>query len=42
MKNGKILDLAFEKRCEGFLDELVWMSRALRWARQNLLSKYHT
>jgi NAD(P)H-dependent FMN reductase len=40
-ENGKLLDAAYEKRAEGFLDELVWMSRALRWGRENLPSKYH-
>lgn len=41
-ENGTLLDLAFEQRAKAFLDELVWMSRALRWGRQNLTSKYHT
>ena len=39
--NGQLLDQAFEKRATDFLDELVWMARALKWARQNLPSKYH-
>jgi NAD(P)H-dependent FMN reductase len=38
---GKLLDVAYEKRVAGFLDELVWMSRALKWGRENLPSKYH-
>jgi len=38
---GELLDQAFEKRAKDFLDELVWMSRGLKWARQNLPSKYH-
>jgi NAD(P)H-dependent FMN reductase len=33
---GKLLDKAYEKRVAGFLDELVWMSRALKWGRENL------
>ena len=39
--DGKILDQGFEKRAKDFLDELVWMSSALKWARENLPSKYH-
>ena len=38
---GKLLDPAFEKRASDFLDELVWMSRALKWGRENLPSKFH-
>ena len=38
---GKLLDTAYEQRVTGFLDELVWMSRALNWGRENLPSKYH-
>jgi NAD(P)H-dependent FMN reductase len=38
---GKLLDTAYEGRAEGFLDELVWMSSALRWGRENLSSKFH-
>lgn len=41
-ESGEILDSAFEGRGKDFLDELVWMSRALKWARHNLPSKYHT
>jgi NAD(P)H-dependent FMN reductase len=41
-ERGEILDSAFEKRGKDFLDELVWMSRVLKWGRQNLPSKYHT
>jgi NAD(P)H-dependent FMN reductase len=39
--DGKLLDLAFEKRAKEFLDELVWMSRTLKWGRENLPSKFH-
>ena len=39
---GKLLDPAYERRAQGFLDELVWMSRALKWGRANLPSKYHS
>jgi len=38
---GNLLDQAYEKRAKDFLDELVWMSRTLRWGRQNLPSKFH-
>lgn len=38
---GNLLDEAYEKRAEAFLDELVWMARTLKWGRENLPSKYH-
>jgi NAD(P)H-dependent FMN reductase len=38
---GKLLDPAFEKRAKGFLDELAWMARVLKWGRENVPSKYH-
>ena len=38
---GKLLDSAFEKRASDFLDELVWMSRTLKWGRENVPSKFH-
>jgi NAD(P)H-dependent FMN reductase len=38
---GKLLDSAFEKRAKDFLDELVWMSRTLKWGRENVPSKFH-
>ncbi len=40
-ESGELLDEAFNKRAEDFLDELVWMSSALRWGRENLASKHH-
>lgn len=40
-EHGKLLDPAFEKRAAGFLDELIWMSRVLKWGRTNVPSKYH-
>ena len=40
-QNGALLDSAYEKRAKDFLDELVWMSRALKWGRENLPSKHH-
>ena len=38
---GRLLDPAFEKRAQDFLDELVWMSRTLKWGRENVPSKFH-
>lgn len=38
---GKLLDQAFEKYAADFLDELVWMSRVLKWGRANVPSRYH-
>lgn len=40
-QNGMLLDKAYERRVKDFLDELVWMSRVLKWGRENLPSKYH-
>lgn len=39
--DGRLVDEAYGRRAKDFLDELVWMSRALRWGRENLPSKYH-
>jgi NAD(P)H-dependent FMN reductase len=39
--SGVLLDSAYEKRVKDFLDELVWMSRALKWGREHLPSKHH-
>ena len=33
---GKITDLAYSGRLEKFLNELVWVARALRYARENI------
>lgn len=41
-ENGNLQDEAYEKRVQGFLDELVWMACTLRWGRQNVPSKFHT
>lgn len=40
-QEGKLLDEAYEQRVKDFLDELVWMSRTLKWGRENLPSKHH-
>jgi NAD(P)H-dependent FMN reductase len=39
--SGSLLDEAYERRVQGFLDELVWMSTTLRWGRTNVPSKFH-
>jgi NAD(P)H-dependent FMN reductase len=39
--HGGLLDPAYDKRVQGFLDELVWMATTLRWGRKNVPSKYH-
>lgn len=39
--NGQIVDTAYTKRAKAFIDELLWMSKTLRWGRLNLPSKYH-
>jgi NAD(P)H-dependent FMN reductase len=40
-ESGNLLDTAYEARVKGFLDELVWMARTLKWGRENLPSKFH-
>ncbi|MCM3874574.1 MAG: NAD(P)H-dependent oxidoreductase, partial [Pyrinomonadaceae bacterium] len=40
-EQGKLLDPAYEQRAKDFLDELVWMSRALKWGREHVPSKHH-
>jgi len=40
-EDGTLLDTAYEQRAGDFLDELVWMSRVLKWGRENLPSKHH-
>ena len=40
-EQGKLLDPAYERRLKDFLDELVWMSRTLKWGRENVPSKHH-
>ena len=41
-EGGNLADLAYEKRVQGFLDELVWMATTLRYGRRNVPSKFHT
>jgi NAD(P)H-dependent FMN reductase len=38
---GKLLDDAYNGRCDAFLDELTWMATTLRWGRENVPSKFH-
>lgn len=38
---GNLLDESYNRRVDAFLTELVWMSRALKWGRENVPSKYH-
>jgi NAD(P)H-dependent FMN reductase len=38
---GKLLDPLFGDRAAAFLDELMWMSRVLKWGRANVRSKFH-
>jgi NAD(P)H-dependent FMN reductase len=33
---GKITDSSYDERVKKFIDELVWMARALRFARENI------
>lgn len=40
-EDGNLLDNFYEKRVKDFLDEAVWMSRVLRWGRENVPSKFH-
>ena len=40
-EGGRLLDNAYEKRAAGFLEELIWMSRVLKWGRENVPSKHH-
>ncbi len=40
-EQGNLLDQAYQRRVTDFLDELVWMSKVLKWGRENLPSKHH-
>jgi NAD(P)H-dependent FMN reductase len=40
-EDGRLLDSAYQNRAAGFLEELIWMSRVLKWGRENVSSKYH-
>ena len=36
---GRLLDPAYERRAEKFLDELVWMAKTLRYGRDQVALK---
>ena len=40
--DGKLLDPLFGDRAAAFLDELMWMSRVLKYGRENIRSRFHT
>jgi NAD(P)H-dependent FMN reductase len=40
-EEGNLADSAYERRVQGFLDELIWMATTLRWGRQNVASRFH-
>jgi len=40
-EKGKPKDERIYKRMDGFLEELMWMAKTLKWGRENLPSKYH-
>lgn len=40
-EDGNLLEDGYEKRAKDFLDELVWMSKTLKWGRENVPSKFH-
>ena len=41
-EQGNLLNPLYEKFAADFLDELIWMSRVLKWGRANVPSKFHT
>ena len=41
-EDGKLLDENYIRRVDKFLDELIWMARALRNGRENFPSAYET
>ena len=40
-EKGKIKDEAFIRRIERAYTELIWMAKAMKWARENVKSTYH-
>jgi NAD(P)H-dependent FMN reductase len=40
-EKGKLLDEAYTARVKRSFDELIWMARALKHARENIPSEYH-
>lgn len=41
-EQGNLLNPAYEKFTAAFLEELIWMSRVLKWGRANVPSRFHT
>ncbi|MFA6271612.1 MAG: NADPH-dependent FMN reductase [Patescibacteria group bacterium] len=35
---GNILDTSYDERVESFLQELIWMTKTLKWGRENIIS----
>jgi len=40
-EDGTPVDPAFDDRASAFLDELVWLTRVLKWGRENLENRVH-
>lgn len=40
-EDGNLTAETYNKLVKDFLDEIVWMSRSLKWGRENLESKHH-
>ncbi len=41
-EQGKLLDENYINRVKRSVDELIWMSKSLKYGRENILSKYHS
>ena len=39
-EQGNLKDQSVNGRIDGFLTELIWVARTLRWGRENLPSRY--
>ena len=37
-KNGNVLDNSYDKRIESFLEELIWMTKTLKWGRNSIIN----
>jgi len=35
--NGQLLDQAYIRRTDNFLNELIWMAKVLRYGRENIV-----
>ena len=38
---GQPKDPAWQRRVDGFIEELCWMAKTLRWGRENVPSMFH-